>query len=776
MDTHGHHECAEDAGLPLIEAGLRRAGKEHWRTGAFYLGNWITDVQQAVDPGPYDSVAAGVRSGVQGVIDAINSLEHNGLPNFIRDQFARPFADFLRRIQAATSALEGGQQSRVAKSLKKAFLVGGYFKFVHPEEKGLKARMDYHAFKHVYTTCFTQYYPHEHLDRPARTVGSKTVYETAVEESTTTPDRRGTGSKPLSPHIYKFLKQDIQIAAGLIAQLDRDWAKRTFSKTGQPWPDADADKDWNLGLARLGHAVHALEDYFAHSNFVEHALKAKEKTITGGHPGEVFSKRLQKLNGDGSVGGPEPHVVTGYFDSWDTLHSLSHVAQELGLRVEAHRDRAPEPPEVHGKGPKVGRLMVELVRAIKKGPKTRAAVQAELMALASGKDPSVDAAIRDAAKAVLHEIPPEASEIKDAFADTVLAFAETVPGSSLTVVEALIMLAEFHENLMYPWKFFTWMVTELPPGAARWIVENIGDAIEDFVKGPFETAVRRIIENKLGRFRVGSHSLLAKDYEWPGESEINATHTHAINLAKAVHWYVVKTLLRHADPPAAPVTRGAHEEQDDKTKSVNTLGAYTWIDWLELCETFLRHPAGNHPSRPKTPIASRWWSPILDGKAFTKFPGFSATRPGRDLRLPHALIYLSAADLDKQINDADKLRKQLENEYNGVKPKPQKPAPAPPPPSGKVSQLQRLLGVAETDAWNPETEDAARAHMVRYGSRGPLVEWTQSQLNSHGMDSGTVDGIAGEITTGAIRRWQSSKGLAVDGVAGPKTLRSLAEA
>ncbi|MBX3322703.1 MAG: peptidoglycan-binding protein [Phycisphaeraceae bacterium] len=779
MDTHGHHECADQAGLPLITAALVRARKPGWRTGAFYLGNWITDVQQAVDPQPYTNVANGVREGVDGAVKAIMSLEILNSPGWIRNNLTVPLTKFLGEIKAAASALDGGQDSQVAGMMRKAFFVMGYDKFVHPEHRHGPARMDYKAYKHVFDSSYTQYYPHEHLDRyPQFAV-------TAQEQATRSADKHGTGSRPLSPHLYDYLIEDIQIAAGLLAKIDRDWAQRTFSPKGQAWPDADANLEWNMGLARLGHAVHALEDFFAHSNFVEHAMHARARTLKDEHSKKIFENRLAKLNPDESIGSPfsETNVVTGYFDSWDTLHSLAHVAQELGLRVEAHLDRAPEPPGVHGHGTKLGRLMVELVRKIKNGPKTRATVEAALSSIVSGGDPSVDAAVRDAARFVMHEIPPEAKEVKDAFFDTVLALAADVPGSSLTVADALILLAEMHERLMYPWEFFKWMVSELPLGAAKWIVENIGDAIEDRIREPFDRAVRRIIEEHLGRFRVGSHSLLAKDYEWPHEEEINTLHTHAINLAKSVHWYVIKAMTRHTDPPRVAVTRAAYEDRDLASKNLNVLGFYTWIDWLELCETFLRHPAGDRKKSHDTPLPSpstipdiqkRWWNIVMEGRSFRRFPGYTGTAKGWDARLPHSLIFISPAELDDQITAAESLRKNAENAYNGVEPT---PPPPPPAPTGKIVDLQKILGVATTNVWDDATEQAARRNMVAHGSRGAIVEWVQTQLNAQGMDSGKADGICGVLTTGAIRRWQSkTPGLSVDGIAGPRTMQTLAEA
>jgi murein DD-endopeptidase MepM/ murein hydrolase activator NlpD len=49
----------------------------------------------------------------------------------------------------------------------------------------------------------------------------------------------------------------------------------------------------------------------------------------------------------------------------------------------------------------------------------------------------------------------------------------------------------------------------------------------------------------------------------------------------------------------------------------------------------------------------------------------------------------------------------------------------------------------------------------------------QAALRHHDVYSGTIDGLNGPATATAIRRFQASKGLAVDGVAGPRTRRAL---
>lgn len=64
---------------------------------------------------------------------------------------------------------------------------------------------------------------------------------------------------------------------------------------------------------------------------------------------------------------------------------------------------------------------------------------------------------------------------------------------------------------------------------------------------------------------------------------------------------------------------------------------------------------------------------------------------------------------------------------------------------------------------------------VGSGSRGEGVKWLQWELGFFGYDCGDVDGIFGVRTRSALRRFQSDKGLDVDGICGPLTRAKLAE-
>jgi N-acetylmuramoyl-L-alanine amidase len=79
-----------------------------------------------------------------------------------------------------------------------------------------------------------------------------------------------------------------------------------------------------------------------------------------------------------------------------------------------------------------------------------------------------------------------------------------------------------------------------------------------------------------------------------------------------------------------------------------------------------------------------------------------------------------------------------------------------------------LVGISSIKE-NKEIEEA----LSRYGSTGNEVIQIQTKLKRWGYYSGVVDGIYGSQTLAAVRYFQSKNGLAVDGIAGPNTLKAM---
>lgn len=70
------------------------------------------------------------------------------------------------------------------------------------------------------------------------------------------------------------------------------------------------------------------------------------------------------------------------------------------------------------------------------------------------------------------------------------------------------------------------------------------------------------------------------------------------------------------------------------------------------------------------------------------------------------------------------------------------------------------------------TASAPGFPVTRYGDKGPNVTSIQYLLRAHGLSTG-VDGRFGPQTVASVKKFQSTHGLAADGVAGPLTLAKL---
>lgn len=79
----------------------------------------------------------------------------------------------------------------------------------------------------------------------------------------------------------------------------------------------------------------------------------------------------------------------------------------------------------------------------------------------------------------------------------------------------------------------------------------------------------------------------------------------------------------------------------------------------------------------------------------------------------------------------------------------------------------------------PETVDAAPElggdRVLRLWARGNDVEALQAQLSALGFKTGRADGVYGQRTRAAVRRFQRKHDLKIDGVVGEKTRAKLAE-
>ncbi len=73
----------------------------------------------------------------------------------------------------------------------------------------------------------------------------------------------------------------------------------------------------------------------------------------------------------------------------------------------------------------------------------------------------------------------------------------------------------------------------------------------------------------------------------------------------------------------------------------------------------------------------------------------------------------------------------------------------------------------------PTGSSGGSGPVIKNGARGSPVTALQKRLNALGFNAGTADGSFGPKTLAAVKAFQKSRGLAADGVVGPKTWTKL---
>jgi hypothetical protein len=140
MDAHGHQLIA-NVGERLLRSALQQSNpkKGAMRIGAFYFGNWLTDVSQCVDPVAYRSAGnklKGVGGFFKRLADDVPSwvllVDPTGLTRLLRDQL-RQAQTFVEAC--AEAVLLKGTTGELAKLFRFIFYYKGFFKFV-PSGKG----------------------------------------------------------------------------------------------------------------------------------------------------------------------------------------------------------------------------------------------------------------------------------------------------------------------------------------------------------------------------------------------------------------------------------------------------------------------------------------------------------------------------------------------------------------------------------------------------------------------------------------------------------------
>ena len=207
------------------------------------LGNFLTDVAQFRDPVAFHGAREAARAKLPGpaqnwygpdwliaMFGRHSGPVHGALPEFLR-MLMQAFAhevfddDALPVLGAALGLLPGGRRPALI-----------------PAHGLPHTRVDDMLRAH-----FTQYFPHEHLDFPP---------EPDLVRHRTKPMFRTAGRG-----LIAYLEWYLQYVSEELSKLEQEWLRARAAGLRPP-----ARQDL---LSRLGHLLHAVEDYFFHSNLVE---------------------------------------------------------------------------------------------------------------------------------------------------------------------------------------------------------------------------------------------------------------------------------------------------------------------------------------------------------------------------------------------------------------------------------------------------------------------------------------------------------------------------
>ena len=577
MNTKGHESVADTAGVPLLQQAFEANGQKSPRLAGFYFGNWLADVSQLVDPVAYSDVLKETKEAIDRIIDDLSTTtfvqQADQWFHLKLDQvLAQSKKNLFDAIDNFVLADGDPRRSRLAEIIRTSFRLKGYFKFAHPQATGASPPMNTDCFFQIFDQMYTQYYPAEHLDRPeVRPQKKPPEYVISKDKGTR------ASHESIEPDLYHYLRDDLEICAGLLGEVDSEWAQKTFGPTGSV---NDNDLEWNLGLAKLGRALHMVEDFFAHSNFIEHAAKLMgEKFIpwdTQLPDIQLFQKRLKAYLpatfADWKQYPNEDYVVTGYFDGKDTIISLSHEGLEY-FGVEAFNPlRAAR--DIHDTSKEIiEHPEAALFEAEKIMDNTFEFLENPEQAL-NNPENKVAQKLKDKFEPDLIKLRRERvteDVVKQIFKEFPV-FQGTDPRAKADIINYVL----FMNRLITAGKLgisaykAIKSCTKFIEDPFVWLIDQLKDTLKEKIKQTKVFLARELVFYLVGRDRIGCHSLLAKDHgdEW--------LFPHMKNCATAVHGYIVTTLTRWSDKNfRIQVTKSPGQK---------------WIDWLELLEFFLRHP------------------------------------------------------------------------------------------------------------------------------------------------------------------------------------------
>lgn len=126
-------------------------------------------------------------------------------------------------------------------------------------------------------------------------------------------------------------------------------------------------------------------------------------------------------------------------------------------------------------------------------------------------------------------------------------------------------------------------------------------------------------------------------------------------------------------------------------------------------------------------------------------------------------LLFGGLEANAQTTDANQMN---QNQVNPA-PAPQFENTTPAAPAPQTQQNNLAPGAATTSPMGQMSPN--QAPLLSVGSQGPAVRDLQTFLSQRGYYDMAVDGIYGARTQAAVREFQQSQNLPVDGIVGPQT-------
>ncbi len=620
------------------------------------LGNYLTDVSQFRDPWAHVGGKASVwRENVGSFSRFTLAADIVGADGYFDLLLGRPDDDDLTGRDRVPHGLLG-QWFRAmiyVISLENNFRQGSNY-LTEPDE-----------FKRLYDNHYTQYFPHEHLDYQPLATGKLNEFpRSSVPLADGTPRR-----------IVEYLDRHIEYVGDLLTNIEHRWVRRDDPPTPQEQHDA---------LVMFGHACHALEDFFFHSNFVDLASaiqRGAEADVPRFDPAEVrddtdpdgdrvpppdsvrwdridFRRKRQPVyaaDGDGesefdqntsteaeivfTSSIPIPDIFHTFFDAIGHLSERPRLERSFVDAVnETCRDDAPKAK------------LLALVMGL--GGNGILALPHALMAtFVPGEDEfeDEDAPEDEAREARLKEAKKLRDDAHKAYRclvehDVLAEAARTMVSAGLaheSVADAIAEASRIERELWDALPGFLGIDDDA--GAAKFMIQLLEQGRNEVHKAtnrsrelddanrtekaagvpPEERSGYVPSDNRSTAERIGTHSLMSKD-----SIRKQPLRRQAINGAGFLVSHVTKTMALQANP----ATR-----------------AGGGVDWQQLIRHFLTHPEQAGPD-----LATAWWRAALE------WDRGEASRPDEG----HTPIGTTQAEVARRRGEA--MRRELQLEYNDL--------------------------------------------------------------------------------------------------------------